>query len=298
MTTVQLRYTTRRWSQATGAGLREFLNNRAGVFGAVVLIVAVGLALCAPLIAPSSQLNPAAVIDNPVNAAPSWHFLVGTDPQGRSVAISLLWGARTSLLVGFVSAALSMLLGTAIGLMAAHYGGLVSGVLMRIIDFFLVVPSLILAIVLASVIGRSLATIILAISVTSWAGTARVVRAQALSIEGRPYVERAWVLGASHGHILRKQVLPGVMPIVLAQTTLQIGDAIITAATLAFLGISDPSTTSWGSMLQLALSSGAASAGYWWFVLAPGLAIVLVVMAFTLVGRALETVVNPTLIEG
>jgi peptide/nickel transport system permease protein len=295
MTSAQLRYTTQRWSEASNAAFRQFLANRAGVFGAVLLIVAVGLAVCAPLIAPSSDLNPAA-INNPLNAPPSWHMLLGTDPQGRSVAVSLLWGARSSLLVGFVSAALSMLLGTVIGLMAAHYGGVFSGVLMRLIDFFLVVPSLVLAIVLASVIGRSLTTIIVAISVTSWAGTARVVRAQALSIEGRPYVERAWVLGASHGHVLFKQVLPGVMPIVMAGTTLQIGDAIITASTLAFLGISDPSQSSWGAMLELALSSGAASAGYWWFVLAPGIAIVLVVMAFTLVGRALETVVNPTLL--
>jgi len=272
----------------------EFTHNRSGMVGAIVLVVVVLLAVLAPLLASSSELD-VTKINNPINASPSWHFPLGTDPNGRSVLVSLLWGSRTSLLIGGLAAALSMLLGTVVGMVASHFRGVFSAFLMRVIDFFLVVPSLILAIVLASVLGRSVETIIIAIGVTSWAGTARVVRSQALTIEARPYIERAWALGASHLHVLTKHVLPGVMPLVLANTTLKVGDAIITESTLAFLGINDPTQTSWGSMLELAMSSGAGAAGYWWFVLSPGVAIVIVVLAFTLVGRALETVINPTL---
>jgi peptide/nickel transport system permease protein len=174
---------------------------------------------------------------------------------------------------------------------AGHYRGWGSEVLLRVVDFFLVLPSLLLAIVLSSVLQRGVWTIILAIGVTSWAGTARLVRAQTLTIEARPYIERSWALGAGHGHVIAKHVLPAV----LANTTLTVGSAIIAESTLSFLGLGDTTKPSWGTMLKLALDSGAATGGFWWFVLSPGVAIVLVVLAFTLVGRAFEAVVNPTL---
>lgn len=289
------------WSEAADRRLRrvaevcrEFGRSRSGVAGAVILLAVIVLALLAPVLTSHNDLV-VSKINNPLNAAPSWRFPLGTDPSGRSVLVSLLWGSRTSLLIGILSATLSMVLGTVVGMVAAHYRGILSAVLMRLIDFFLVVPSLVLAIVLASVIGRNVTTIIIAIGVTSWAGTARVVRSQALTVEARPYIERSVALGASHRHVLNKHVLPGVMPLVLANTTLTVGVAILTESSLAFLGISDPTATSWGGMLELALSSGAAAAGYWWFVLTPGLAIVVVVLAFTMVGRTLEVIVNPTL---
>jgi peptide/nickel transport system permease protein len=178
---------------------------------------------------------------------------------------------------------------------SGHFEGATRSVLLRLIDFFLVVPSLILAIVLSTVLSRGLTTIILAIGVTSWAATARVVRAQTLTIEARPYIERARALGAGDGRILGRHVFPAVLPIVLANTTLTVGAAIIAESTLSFLGLGDPTTFSWGSMLKIALDTGAATAGYWWFVLSPGIAIVVVVLCFTLVGRALEAVLNPTL---
>ena len=153
---------------------------------------------------------------------------------------------------------------------------------------------LVLAIVLGAVLGASTFTIVVAIGVTSWAGTARMIRAQTLSLESRGYVERARALGASQTHITWRHILPGVMPLVLANTSLAVGVAIISEATLAFLGISGGSI-SWGTLLQQAMGSGAAVAGFWWLIVAPGLAILIVVLAFTLVSRALETVVNPTL---
>jgi peptide/nickel transport system permease protein len=272
---------------------REFRKSSSGMFGLIVLLVFVVVALAAPVIANESLLDPTQV-HNPLNQPPSWANPLGTDPLGRSVLVMLIWGARVSLTVGIAATIMSMLIGTVIGLFAGHYLGWRSSVLMRVIDFFLVVPSLLLAIVLASVLQRGLWTIIIAIGVASWAATARLVRSQTLTIETRGYVRRATALGAGDGYIIGKHVLPGVMPLVLTSTTLAIGSAINAEATLSFLGIGS-GETSWGAMLQVALSSGAATAGYWWMVFPPGIAIVVVVLGFTLVGRAIESIINPTL---
>lgn len=273
---------------------REFRASRSGLFGLAVLVVVVLLAVLAPVIAPARLLD-VTLIDNPINHPPTWSLPLGTDPSGRSVLVSLLWGARVSLLVGTVATLLSMLIGTVVGMAAGHFTGWAGALLMRVMDFFLVLPSLVLAIVLSSVLHRGVWTIILAIGVTSWPGTARLVRSQTLTVEARPYIERSWALGAGHRHIITRHVLPAVLPLVLANTTLTVGSAIIAESTLSFLGLGDTSKPSWGTMLKLALDSGAATGGFWWFVLPPGLAIVLVVLCFTLVGRALESVINPTL---
>lgn len=270
-----------------------FRQSRTGMLGLVILVIFIGLALAAPLIADESLLDPTKV-HNTLNAPPSWEHPLGTDPLGRSVLVMLMWGARVSLTVGIAATVMSVLIGTVFGLLAGHFIGWRSSVLMRIVDFFLVIPSLLLAIVLASVLQRGLLTLIIAIGAASWAGTARLVRSQTLSIETRGYVKRATALGAGHAHIMGKHVLPGVMPLVLTSTSLAIGSAINAEATLSFLGIGS-GDTSWGAMLQTALSSGAATAGYWWMVFPPGVAIVVVVLAFTLVGRAVESIVNPKL---
>jgi peptide/nickel transport system permease protein len=273
---------------------RDFAAHRAGLIGVVLLVVIIAVAVMAPLLLPFDRLNVTKVTAG-ANEPPSGGHWLGTDPSGRDVLGVLLWGARASLLVGFAATAVSMVIGTVMGMAAGHFEGATRSVLLRLIDFFLVVPSLILAIVLSTVLSRGLTTIILAIGVTSWAATARVVRAQTLTIEARPYIERARALGAGDGRILGRHVFPAVLPIVLANTTLTVGAAIIAESTLSFLGLGDPTTFSWGSMLKIALDTGAATAGYWWFVLSPGVAIVVVVLCFTLVGRALESVLNPTL---
>lgn len=273
---------------------REFAANGGGLIGAILLIVVIALALLAPVIEPLENLN-VIHITAPQNAPPSGSHILGTDPLGRDVLGMLLWGSRVSLLVGFAATAVSMIIGTVVGMAAGHFTGALQAVIMRIIDFFLVIPALVLAIVLSSVLGPGVWTIIVAIGVTSWAGTARIVRSQTLTVEARSYIERAKALGAGDGHILGKHVLPAVLPLVLANTTLTVGSAIIAESTLSFLGLGDPNGISWGTMLKSALDTGAASAGFWWFVVPPGLAIVIVVLCFTLVGRALESVVNPTL---
>ena len=272
----------------------EFGRNRSGVIGLIILLAVIVLAILAPVIAPASLLDVTKVTAGQ-NQPPSWEYPLGTDPAGRSVLVMLLWGSRVSLLVGFSATAVSMIIGTIVGMAAGHFTGITQAVLMRIIDFFLVLPALVLAIVLSTVLARGVLTIVIAIGVTSWASTARLVRSQTLTIESRPYIERAWALGSGHGHVLGRHILPAVMPLVLANTTLAVGSAIISESTLSFLGLGDPTQMSWGTMLKSALDTGAATAGYWWFVLPPGVAIVLVVLCFTLVGRATEAVVNPTL---
>lgn len=281
--------------RAFGAFCREFSHNRAGMAGLVFLAIIIFLALIAPLLAPEWMLDVTKLLDQPRFAPPSFEHPLGTDDQGRELWVRMIWGARVSLLVGFAATAVSMIIGTIVGIAAGHFTGWTGGLLMRIIDFFLVLPSLILAIVLSSVLSRGVWTIVIAIGLTSWAGTARVVRAQTLSVESRDYIERSRVLGAGHWHIIVKHLLPAVLPLVLANTTLTVGSAIIAESTLSFLGLGDATLQSWGTVLKNSMDVSAATAGYWWYILVPGIAIVLVVLAFTLVGRAVETIVNPTL---
>ncbi|QIZ33750.1 ABC transporter permease [Saccharopolyspora sp. ASAGF58] len=273
---------------------RVFRADRAGLVGLVLLVVVGALALFAPLLTDASGLDVTRAPGMPLQA-PSSEFWLGTDESGRSVLLLTWWGARVSLVVGLFAAVLSVLIGTVVGVLAAHFGGWTSRVLLRFTDFFLVLPSLVLAIALSTVLARGLPTIVLAIGVTAWPATARMVRAQTLTVEARPYIERAWALGAGHGHIIGRHVLPAVLPLVFANTTLSVASAIIAESTLSFLGLGDPSRVSWGSMLKSAMDTGAVTGGAWWYLLPPGLGIVVVVLSFTLCGRALETVFNPRL---
>jgi peptide/nickel transport system permease protein len=283
--------------RALGRGWRTFAGQRAGVIGLGVLVLIVLLAVLAPVLTDSADLD-VTKVTGPALAAPSGQYWLGTDESGRSVLLLVWWGARISLLVGLSASILSVLIGTVVGLLAAHFGRWTGAVLLRITDFFLVLPSLVLAIALSSVLQRGLFTIVLALAVTSWPITARIVRAQTLTVESRPYIERSRALGGGHGHVIFRHVLPAVMPLVLANTTLNVANAIIGESTLSFLGLGDPTQVSWGSMLNAALQSGAVTSGAWWYLLPPGLGIVVVVLAFTLCGRALEAVLTPALRTG
>jgi len=167
--------------------------------------------------------------------------------------------------------------------------------LFRLTEWFLVIPFLPLALVLATLLGPSLLTISFVIGVTSWPGTALLIRSQTLSIEARPYMERARVLGAGNWHQMTRHVLPNVMPMVFANTTLTVAIAILAETTLSFLGLGDPTRVSWGTMLDSAFSNGAMTLGAWWFLFPPGICVVTVVLAFTLAGQALEEIFNPRL---
>jgi peptide/nickel transport system permease protein len=280
--------------RAVASATRTFAGNKAGLAGLVILVVVVALAVLAPVLTDPGALDVTRATGARL-AAPSGQFWLGTDESGRSVLLLTWWGARISLLVGLAAAALSVVIGTLVGLLAGHFGGWPSAVLMRFTDFFLILPALVLAIALSTVLQRGLETIVLAIGVTSWPTTARIVRAQTLTVQTRPYIERAQALGGGHWHVIGRHVLPAVMPLVLANTTLNVAGAIIAESTLSFLGLGDPTQVSWGSMLNAAWANGAVTAGAWWYLLPPGIGIVVVVLAFTLCGRALEAVFTPAL---
>jgi peptide/nickel transport system permease protein len=277
---------------ALGRFWAAYRKQRAGVIGLVVFALFLGLALAAPLLFSPDDLEVTKATGK-ILAPPYPGYPLGTDESGRSVLALVVWGARVSLLVGIAATVISMSIGTLVGISSGHYGGWAGGVLERLTDWFLVIPFLPLAIALATVLGSSLLNIIVVIGITSWPGTARLVRAQTLSVEARPYLERARVLGGGHWHQMSRHVLPNVMPLVLANTTLTVAIAILSETTLSFLGLGDPFRVSWGSMLENAFAAGAISAGAWWYLLPPGVAVVAVVLAFTLIGRAMENVLDP-----
>ena len=274
---------------------RAFLRHRMGVVGAAMLFVALIVALAAPLLAPYDPYANVRVNILDIYQAPSAAHPLGTDDGGKDVLSSLIYGARVSLLVGFAAAVIALVIGGLVGIVAGYRGGWIGSLLMRITDFFLVIPDLALQIVLVAIIGPSLGTIILVIGALGWTTTARLVRSQTLTVRERKYVMRARAIGAGDAHILRRHILPAVLPLMLANMVLVISLAILSESTLAFLGLGDPTVISWGQMLNYAFGRGAVSAGAWWALLPPGFAIVWVVLGTTLLGTALEEALNPRL---
>jgi peptide/nickel transport system permease protein len=271
-----------------------YRKSKAGIAGLVILLLFILMAIFAPLLADKSGLD-VTQVNGPILAPPSWQYPLGTDDLGRSVLTLVIWGSRISLLVGFLAAVVSMTVGSALGIFAGYRGGAWDAFLMRFTDWFLVLPFLPLAVILAGIYGQSLLIIVLVIGLTSWPWTARLVRSQTLSIRERPYIERARGLGAGDVQLIRKHVLPNVLPVILAQTILSIAVMILAESTLSFIGLGDPNRASWGAVLENAFEAGAPTLGAWWWIGAPGLCIVLVVLAFTMCGNAIEEIVNPRL---
>jgi peptide/nickel transport system permease protein len=265
-----------------------------GIAGLVMLLLFAVMAIFAPFLASSEGLD-VTKVTAPSLAEPSWQYPLGTDDLGRSVLTLIIWGSRVSLLVGLLAALVSMIVGSTLGIIAGYKGGFADIALMRFTDWFLVIPWLALAITLAAILGQSLVIIILVIGLTSWPWTARLVRSQTLSVRERPYIERARGLGARGIHVVGKHVLPNVFPVIMAQTILSIALAILSESTLSFIGLGDPLRASWGAVLNNAFEAGAPTLGAYWWIGAPGICIVLVVLAFTMCGTALEEILNPRL---
>jgi len=220
---------------------------------------------------------------------------MGTDHLRRSVWAQFVWGSRISLFVGLAATVLTIALGAVVGIVAGFVGGRVDAFLMRITEWFLVIPFLPLAIVLASVMGRSVWNIVFVIGITSWPSTARLVRAQVLTVSQRLFVDRARSLGARGPHIVGRHILPNVSGLILANATLAVPICILTETTLSFLGLGDPEEASWGKALTDAFENGALTRNAWWYFVPPGVGILLVVLAFTLVGQTLEQMADPRL---
>ena len=273
---------------------QTYRSSKMGIAGLAILVLFIVVALFAPVLASRDGLD-VTKVTAPALAPPSWDHPLGTDDLGRSVLTLVIWGSRISLLVGLLAALVSMVVGSALGIIAGYRGGVIDMALMRFTDWFLVIPWLALAIVLAALLGQSLFIIIMVIGLTSWPWTARLVRSQTLSIRERPYIERARGLGASGFKLVGKHVLPNVLPVILAQTILSIALAILSESTLSFIGLGDPLRPSWGAVLANANEAGAPTLGAYWWIGAPGVCIVLVVLAFTMCGTALEEILNPRL---
>ncbi len=277
--------------------VRQFAHSRPGVIGLTVLGIFAVVALAAPLIAPIEQLNPvlSRASGNPQWGRPGEFLPLGTDHLRRSVWAQFVWGSRVSLFVGLAATILTMAIGSTMGIVSGFVGGTTDRALMRVTEWFLVIPFLPLAIVLASILGRSIWNVIFVIGVTSWPATARLVRAQVLTVKQRLFVDRARSLGAGSWHLISRHVLPNVSGLILANATLAVPISILTETTLAFLGLGDPSSASWGKTLEEAFVNGAITRNAWWYFLPAGLGILAVVLAFTMIGRTLEEIADPRL---
>jgi len=264
------------------------------IVGMVMLSIVIFIAVFAPWLAPYNPNERVDVQPEDILAPPDFEHWLGRDDAGKDVLSLLIYGARVSLIVGFVSSFFSMFIGTTVGLTAGYYGGRVSNTLMRFTDFLMVIPDLPLMLVIISVWGRGLWKIILVISVLYWTYTARLVRSQVLTVKERQFVLRARSQGASNFRIIMRHVFPQVMPLIIAQAVLDVSSSIIAESTLSFLGLGDPTLVSWGMMLNFAFER-AVSRMAWWFLLPPGFAIVWVSLSIILIGNALEEIVNPRL---
>ena len=267
---------------------RRFSENRFAVAGLFVIVILFVISLCAPFITP---YNP--------NAIDAWHVLLppssghwfGTDELGRDVFTRIIFGARVSLKVGFVAVGIAVLIGTVIGLFAGFYGGWVDSVLMRIVDIMLCFPTFFLILAVIAMLEPSIYYIMIIIGLTGWMGVARLVRAEVLSLKSRDFVSAARVLGASDCRIIFRHILPNALSPVLVSATLGVAGAILTESALSFLGIGvQPPTPSWGNIL----TSGKDYIEFaWWLSLYPGLAILITVLSYNLVGEGIRDALDP-----
>jgi peptide/nickel transport system permease protein len=264
------------------------------IVGLFMLLVVVILAIFAPFLAPFDPYVKVEVTADDILAPPNREHVLGTDDVGKDVLSQLIYGARVSLLVGFTGSFMSMFIGTMVGLISGYFGGRVDNALMRLVDFLMVIPSLPLMLVIISVLGRGLEKIIMVIGLLYWTYTSRLVRSLVISLRERQYILRIRSLGASSVRILFRHIFPQVVPLVVAQGVLSVSNAVINESVLSFLGLGDPTTVSWGMMLNFAFARAVSRRG-WWFLLPPGFAIVWVSLAVILIGTALEEIVNPRL---
>jgi len=259
--------------------------------GVVVLVLIIAAAVLAPVIAPYGLHDQV----GPVFGRPSWSHPLGLDDGGVDMVTLLLWGARISLVVGFAATLVSMVIGGLVGVLAGYFGGWVDITLMRITDYFLVVPDVPLMIVVAAIWGPSLFHIVIVIGILLWTSTARVVRAQVKSVRERVYVKRARALGAGNARIIVRHVVPQVAPLLIANTVLTIAVAVFDETALSFLGLGDPTRISLGKVIENAFQRAAVSVDAWWAIVPPGIVVALIILSCSLLGQAFEDALNPRL---
>ena len=268
--------------------------NKQAMFGLGVLAFFVFLALFGSLLEP---YDPTAKTGAVYEAPSSAHWL-GTDDGGGDMLSVLIAGTRVSLEVGFFAALVAIVIGGTVGVLSGFFGGKTDTVLMRVTDYMLVIPDIPLMIVAAALFGRSLKNIIVIIGIIYWTSTARLIRAQVKSVRERVYVKRARALGAGNRRLVFKHVLPQVAPLLIANTVLMIALGIFAETYITFLGLGDPSTISWGRLIENAFTGEATVNGAWWAIAPPGICVTIVILACTMVGQSVEDSLNPRLRVG
>ena len=255
----------------------------------LILAALLAIAFTAPFVAPYDPLRTR--VGDPLRG-PSNQHLMGTDHLGRDVFSGFAYGARVSAVVGFVSASLSTIIGILVGLPAGYRGGLIDDVLMRVVEFFQIMPLFVVALLATTLVGGSVFNVTVIIGLLSWAPIARTVRVQTLSLSAREFVMAARALGASEVRILVRHILPNSAGPVIVISTLQVGSAILAEAGLSFMGVGDPNLISWGQQLQDAQRYLRTA---WWMAVFPGAAIFFVVLSCNLLGDFLHEIANPFL---
>ncbi len=280
----------RRGTSTWAIARRRLLRDPGSVLALLIIVIMVLAAIFAPQIAPWDPTRP----DRDVGfraTAPSAEHLLGTDQAGRDVLSRLIYGTRISLLVGFGSQLLSLVLGIVFGLMAGFFGRWIDVLISRFIEVLQAFPSLLFIIVLSVSIGPGLLTAYIALGVVGWASVARIVRGQTLSLREAEYVEGTRAMGASYGRLIFQHILPGTLPSLIVIYSIGVGGAIIGEATLSFLGLGvRPPTPSWGQMIADGQSYLTTA---WWMSVFPGVAIAIIVVAFNFLGDQLRDALDP-----
>ncbi|HMK47715.1 MAG TPA: ABC transporter permease [Methanocella sp.] len=268
--------------------VKLFMKSPLAVLGALIVILFILMAILAPFIAPygAKQFDFA----NP-KKAPSAQHLLGTDDNGGDMFSRIIWGSQVSLEIGLIVVCSAVILGSIIGGISGYFGGLIDEIMMRVTDIFLAFPQLVLAMVICAALGRSIENVMLALTITWWSTYARIIRGQALTIRESKYIEAARAIGGSDIHIIRKHLLPNSLSPIIVQATMDLGNVILTAAGLSFIGFgAQPGDAEWGRMIS---DGSRFMMHYPWIVTFTGLAILIVCLGFNLFGDGLRDVMDP-----
>ncbi|MCK4237028.1 MAG: ABC transporter permease [Candidatus Krumholzibacteria bacterium] len=272
------------------AGWVRFKRNRLGMTGAIIIVILYVTAVLAPLLTPYDPIEHGD-IPRMRYVSPGSDHLLGTDKFGRDILTRMLYGSRISLTISFLAVAISVVLGSLVGATAGYFGGVVDAIIMRIVDALMAIPRLFLLLTCIALFSGSLWLIIALLGATGWMATARLVRGQVLALSGRDFVKAAEVLGAGSRRIVLRHLLPNTLTVIIVAATLRIGGIILTEAALSFLGLGvPPPTPSWGQMIfhgrEVLLSA-------WWVSTFPGMAIVVTVIGYNLLGDGLRDAFDP-----
>lgn len=280
---------TSRYNELVGARKsQEFVQSKTNLLGLGIVVLLTGAAVFAPIIAPS---DPTAIHIGDRLQPPSSDHLMGTDQLGRDIFTRVLYGARISLQVSITVVAITLLIGGIVGVIAGYAGGVVDEALMRLVDLLIAFPGLLFALVIAAVLGPSLMNIMIALSAVGWTEYARIIRGSVLSIKEDEFIKAAQIMGASRARILTRHLVPNVISPIVVLATMNMATVVLGTAALSFLGLgAQPPTAEWGNMLA---NSRDTLTTAWWVANFPGLAIMLTVLGFNLLGDGLRDVLDP-----